>query len=812
MASRLSGLISLTSLTLLLSFCEIHPAAISRRLTLENLRLEQPVVLSAIQPFNCPNWYRIQVPLQISRGTSFVLVFGIVTLASFALLVILLKLKNYLEESESSDTMLIGLLKSLGKRTLRGNDEQMKLFMAMLFVSMTTALVVSVVILPELEQWQQWTVFVPKELQDCRLHTLPVPVLFPHDAAKHLSAVERSARRQYFGSVLVWLVATTFLVVKLVSCVARLARHGVHQPAPTYTPLQENPFPFSTLEYILFHVLCVALVCTAMVTGCIDADPGGGVCWEIHVSFVSIMLLSGICQAFYLAICLPTVAAVPDLAMPAILTVTPVLSEPVDSYKDWLFVGLALQSNTILGYVVGILGLAILVGSGWYLCQTHLEEIGRALSPIRSACFPGRKLGSFGFLVKQTSPAKLATALTEDFPQSILQVLFVLILGGSGTQYVFIALSFVKILLCVFLRATALELEDRHGEAYSSKLEYYRLKMFVLSFVVGPRHPWALGTRQEMAKSLGSVGRFAEALQMHQEVWEARLAVFGSRHLETLEAQTEVAFRLQQLGRHAEALPLLREVLKVKQEVFGTKHPSTLLAQHELACCLGDFAEDDAQQQGEALQLKQEVFEVRREVLGPKHPLTTRSQHEVAFTLANGLGQYVESLKMFQEVFQVEREVLGPKHPGTLRAQREVGCQLSKAGRFAEALEVRQEVLQVSLEVIGSQHPEVLRRRYDVARSLSEVGRWAEALDMSREVVQAMEEVFGPRHPDTLKTSHQVALCLGHLGRWEEALQTYQELLEARREVLGPNHAQTLLTEEGLAHAKLEVHQAGCLG
>ena len=49
------------------------------------------------------------------------------------------------------------------------------------------------------------------------------------------------------------------------------------------------------------------------------------------------------------------------------------------------------------------------------------------------------------FLAKQTAPAKLAVATSEDLPQAMLQSLFVTIYGGSNTQFVFIGISFAKI-------------------------------------------------------------------------------------------------------------------------------------------------------------------------------------------------------------------------------------------------------------------------------------------------------------------------------------------------------------------------------
>ena len=84
---------------------------------------------------------------------------------------------------------------------------------------------------------------------------------------------------------------------------------------------------------------------------------------------------------------------------------------------------------------MALVGVGILGISGAYMLQFHPEELEAGLLPVRAAnlrAWLGRPEESL--LSKQTSPAKLAIALTEDLPQAALQTFFVFLYGGVQTK------------------------------------------------------------------------------------------------------------------------------------------------------------------------------------------------------------------------------------------------------------------------------------------------------------------------------------------------------------------------------------------
>ena len=65
--------------------------------------------------------------------------------------------------------------------------------------------------------------------------------------------------------------------------------------------------------------------------------------------------------------CQRTVAQVPLFIGPIVLPVLPVTGEPLDIFKDWLFVGLALSRRTCLSCVFAVIAIGILLGSNIHM-------------------------------------------------------------------------------------------------------------------------------------------------------------------------------------------------------------------------------------------------------------------------------------------------------------------------------------------------------------------------------------------------------------------------------------------------------------
>lgn len=324
--------------------------------------------------------------------------------------------------------------------------------------------------------------------------------------------------------------------------------------------------------------------------------------------------------------------------------------------------------------------------------------------------------------------------------------------------------------------------------------EVHRAVAVEREHVLGPDHPDTLASRYEVGFTLSRTGRPADALRAYAHVARARERVVGADHPDTLAARQEMAYVLGQLGRHSEAHQAYVSVLAARERAMGPDHPDTLRCRHNLAFNLSRLGRPE-----DSYRMASEVAAARARVLGPDHPDTLVTRCEVAYALGQ-LESWEEALRTYREVAEARTRVLGPDHPDTLSARYEVGISLGRLGRSAQALELYRDLVGDRSRVHGPAHPETLRARHGLGVNLGRTGRWEEALAESRDVCAIREGVLGPDHPDTLVSCREVAVGLGWLGRWGEALAEYRRVAAARERVLGADHPDALAGRGDEAH------------
>ncbi|MBO1332976.1 serine/threonine-protein kinase [Streptomyces sp. VRA16 Mangrove soil] len=332
--------------------------------------------------------------------------------------------------------------------------------------------------------------------------------------------------------------------------------------------------------------------------------------------------------------------------------------------------------------------------------------------------------------------------------------------------------------------------------------EVHRAVAVEREHALGPDHPDTLASRYEVAFTLSRTGRPADALREYRRVVDGRERVLGADHPDTLGARQEVAYVLGKLGRHFEAHQEYTSVLAVRERAMGPEHPDTLRCRHNLAFNLSRLGRLE-----DSYRMASDVAEARARVLGPDHPDTLVTRCEVGYTLGQ-LGRWSEALQAYREVAQARAQALGPDHPDTLAARYEVGISLGRLGRSAEALTLYRDLIDDRTRVSGPGDPETLRARHGLGVNLGRMARWEEALAEARDVCAIRERVLGPDHVDTLISHREVAVALGWLGRWQDALVEYRTVAAARERVLGESHPGTLASRNDEAHCLEQLGRA----
>ncbi|WP_432055635.1 tetratricopeptide repeat protein [Streptomyces sp. bgisy022] len=321
--------------------------------------------------------------------------------------------------------------------------------------------------------------------------------------------------------------------------------------------------------------------------------------------------------------------------------------------------------------------------------------------------------------------------------------------------------------------------------------------------LLGPDHPDTLSSRHEVALSLSRTGRAADALREFRQVTDARRRVLGADHADTLAARQEKAHVLGRMGRPFEAHQTYLAVLAARERTQGPDHPDTLRCRHDLAFNLGRLGRLE-----DSCTMARDVAAARARVLGAEHPDTLATRFEVAYTLGQ-LGRWDQALELHREVARARAAALGADHPDTLAARYETAVGLGRLGRTAEALEVYRVLVADRARVQGADHPETLRTRHGLGVALGRLGRWEEALAEARAVCALRERALGADHADTLVSRREIAVALGWLGRWSDALTGYRRVADARERVLGAGHPDTLAARNDEAQCLQRLDRTG---
>jgi tetratricopeptide (TPR) repeat protein len=134
------------------------------------------------------------------------------------------------------------------------------------------------------------------------------------------------------------------------------------------------------------------------------------------------------------------------------------------------------------------------------------------------------------------------------------------------------------------------------------------------------------------------------------------------------------------LGRFADARPVGEEVLAARRRLLPPGHEDTLRSLITQIGILGSLDRHD-----DALALGREALDGARKALPPDHPLTLSVEHNIGVSYER-LGRFADALPVFRRVLAARRRLLPATHPDVLKSVGSVATTLVALGRGAEAL------------------------------------------------------------------------------------------------------------------------------
>ena len=322
-----------------------------------------------------------------------------------------------------------------------------------------------------------------------------------------------------------------------------------------------------------------------------------------------------------------------------------------------------------------------------------------------------------------------------------------------------------------------------------------------LEVLLGPDHPDALASRNNLAGTYESVGRLIEAIALFERVLADSIRVLGEDHPNTLASRNNLAHAYHAGGRFTEAIALFERVLADSIRVLGEDHPSTLTSRDNLAgACKSEG------RLTEAIALYEQVLPDRSRVLGEDHPDTLASRNNLAGAYRER-GRLIEAIALFERVLADSIRVLGEDHPNTLASRNNLAGAYESEGRLAEAIALFERVLADSIRILGKEHPDTLASCNNLAHAYHAEGRFTEAIALYEQLLADSIRILGENHPDTLISRNNLAGAYRSAGRLDESITLYERVRADCTRVLEPDHPITTTVHENLEAARRALEQ-----
>jgi eukaryotic-like serine/threonine-protein kinase len=302
--------------------------------------------------------------------------------------------------------------------------------------------------------------------------------------------------------------------------------------------------------------------------------------------------------------------------------------------------------------------------------------------------------------------------------------------------------------------------------------DQYQTARTLYSGHLGPDHPDTLRCMNNLAVSYSGLGRYADALMLHEQTLTLRKAKLGPDHPDTLSSMMNVATSYARLGREADALMLREQTLALRKAKLGPDHPDTLWSMNYLANSylnLGRYPD--------AVKLNEETLALRKAKLGPDHPDTLRSMSDLAASYS-ALGSHAAAIKLQKETLALRKAKLGPDHPDTLWTMHNLAMGYSAFGRYADALKLFEETLMLKKAKLGPNHRDTLTGMNDMAWLLVTCPD-SKFRDPSRAVELAKKAVeLGPKQGSYWNT---LGIAQYRAGDWKAAVAALEKSMEFRK-------------------------------
>jgi len=249
-----------------------------------------------------------------------------------------------------------------------------------------------------------------------------------------------------------------------------------------------------------------------------------------------------------------------------------------------------------------------------------------------------------------------------------------------------------------------------------------------------------------------------------QKLFERALAtwepLFGEQH-HTAHVLNNLADLHRKLGRYDQALELHQRALAIREATLGPGHPDTGMSLYNVALVYYEFGRFT-----DARLLLLRVLGIEEATTGPEHPETAVTL-DLLGLMEQELGEFEDAGRRHDRALQIRRAVFDPKHPRLASSYANIAQLRMRTGRFAEAEELIMRALEIRTTTLRGDDPAIVPSLLILAELRLATNTPALAKEPLERSLRLREAALGREHPDlapVLVGLARVALAEGRAG------------------------------------------------
>jgi CHAT domain-containing protein/Tfp pilus assembly protein PilF len=298
----------------------------------------------------------------------------------------------------------------------------------------------------------------------------------------------------------------------------------------------------------------------------------------------------------------------------------------------------------------------------------------------------------------------------------------------------------------------------------------------------------------EEVEGLYSVGLYAEALPIAQQLVALTEEKYGQEHHEVASRVHRLALVVAKLGDYGMAKSLHERALNIRENVYGSNHPDVATTLNNLGSVVRRLGDYDS-----AKSLLERALNIRENVCGSEHPDVAESLGSLAH-LHYILDDYATAKSLHERSLLIRETVFGPEAPEVANSLNNLGLVYKILGELTIAKIMHERALSIYTKRFGQDSPQVAVVLNNLALLHQELGDYSAAKNLYEKVLPMKEMFYGPNHPSVAISLNNLALVHQELGDYATALSLHRKALYIREKSYGLEHQTVAISLNHVAY------------